>query len=86
MSERWNGTDERRASWIAPDIARELGGLQARMATLEDNSVEQRKCLASIKQTLDQAKGGWKLMIIVAGLAGSMGALLTKLVPFIPVR
>lgn len=37
------------------------------------------KCLLA---KMNQAKGGWMTLIAVAGIAGSMGALVSKLIPF----
>lgn len=36
-----------------------------------------------IRDTLLQARGGWKTLMLVAGLASTVGALLTKFVPFL---
>jgi len=36
----------------------------------------------TIRDTLSQAKGGWKTLLLVAGAAGSVGAFLGKFAPF----
>lgn len=42
--------------------------------------------LRIIRDTLLQAKGGWKTLMLVAGLASTVGALLTKFLPFMLVK
>lgn len=39
-----------------------------------------------IRDTLIQAKGGWKTLMLVAGIASTVGALLTKILPFLLVK
>lgn len=39
-----------------------------------------------ISVTLAQAKGGWTTLMLVAGVASSVGALLAKFVPFLTLR
>lgn len=39
-----------------------------------------------IRDTLTQAKGGWKTLLLVAGVAGSVGAFLMKVLPFVVVK
>ena len=34
--------------------------------------------LKAIRSTIDQAKGGWKTVVVAAGLAGTVGALIGK--------
>lgn len=36
-----------------------------------------------INQTLTEARGGWKTLMLVAGIASTLGALLSKLTPYI---
>lgn len=36
----------------------------------------------TIRDTLTEAKGGWKTLLLVAGFAGSVGAILGKFAPF----
>lgn len=39
--------------------------------------------LRCINDTLAQAKGGWKTLMIVAGLSSTVGALIAKVAPFV---
>lgn len=67
-------------------LARELGGLQARMKAVEDAYRGQSADIKTILTTLNEAKGGWKALMIVGGISGTIGALAAKLLPFIPVK
>lgn len=67
-------------------LARELGGLQARMKAVEDAYRSQSADIKAILTTLNEAKGGWKALMIVGGISGAVGALAAKLLPFIPMK
>lgn len=71
---------------IHQDIGRLEGQMAAVMAQLALNSGELKK----IQATLSEAKGGWKTVMLIAGVAGSVGAILgpfvTKILPFTPFR
>ena len=64
------------------DTQRELGSLEAKVTNLEGDVSEMKSDLRDIRDTLAQAKGGWKTLLLVAGVAGVAGAVLTKLVAF----
>lgn len=42
--------------------------------------------LRIIRDTLLQARGGWKTLMLVAGLASTVGAVLAKILPFLTIR
>jgi len=58
----------------------ELGELQAEVRNVKEAVGEMRKDIKGILDTLAQARGGWKTLLLVAGIAGVAGAVLTKLV------
>jgi hypothetical protein len=69
----------------------ERGDLQTerRIATVEQqvkdiraDVCEMKTDIRVIRDTLAQAKGGWKTVLLVAGAAGAVGTLLGKLLPF----
>jgi chromosome condensin MukBEF ATPase and DNA-binding subunit MukB len=43
---------------------------------------EVRQDTKEIKETLTQAKGGWKTLLLVAGISSTVGAFITKLAPW----
>lgn len=62
-----------------PEVHRDLGRHDAMIA-------EHDKRLASIETKVDmmlgilqQAKGGWKTLVLVAGISGTMGAFMVKI-------
>ncbi len=62
---------------------REMGELVARVQALEDDMKEFGQDVKAIRSILDQAKGGWRMMITVAGLSGAVGAMAVKALPWI---
>ncbi len=60
----------------------ELGELQAEVRNVKEAVGEMRKDIKGILDTLAQARGGWKTLLLVAGVAGVMGAAVSKLVAF----
>ena len=61
---------------------REVGTLQAEVTHLKDDVSEMRADIRGIRDILSQAKGGWKTLLLVAGIAGVMGAVVSKLAAF----
>ena len=60
----------------------ELGELQAEVRNVKEDVTEMKSDLRDIRDILAQAKGGWKTLVLVAGIAGVMGAAATKLMAF----
>jgi hypothetical protein len=46
---------------------------------------EMRGDLKEIKTTLTEARGGWKTLMLVAGISSTMGALFIKVMPWLTV-
>lgn len=57
--------------------ADKLDALEARCAKMEIK-------LDSIIKTLNEARGGWRMLIIIAAIAGTSGAVLTKASAWLP--
>lgn len=57
---------------------REIGRLQADVQTLKDDVHELRGDMKYVRATLSEAKGGWKTVILVAGIAATIGGVVTK--------
>lgn len=60
-----------------------IGQLQADSARQGKDIDEMKVDLKEIKDILSQAKGGWKTLMLVAGISGSVGALVGKVFPWI---
>ena len=74
---------------MTAEIQRDLGKHDAQIEALENDIREikedQRRIfekLDSINQTLSEAKGGWKLFMIVGGASAAFGAFLVKVSTF----
>lgn len=78
---------------MSDDTERTLGRLLSSMeqfqARLSDHVAEDNLRMAridvkleAINETLAQAKGGWKTLVMVAGVAGTLGAIGSKLIAF----
>lgn len=44
---------------------------------------EVKSDLKAIRETLSQAKGGWKTLMLVAGISSTIGAFIAKLAPWL---
>lgn len=57
---------------------REIGRLIAKVDHLEADVASMRKQVADMHDVLMQAKGSWRALVLVAGMAAALGAMLTK--------
>ena len=62
-------------------IEREIGNLEARMQTVEQELQAIRSDVREIRDALVGAKGGWRTLTIVIGLATTFGAVLGRFMP-----
>lgn len=60
-------------------IQRDIGRLEGRVNALEAELREIKTDVKAILALVNQAKGGWKTLVIVGAVAGADGALVTKL-------
>lgn len=68
------------------ELQRDIGRMEGRLEGVErelhaakEAQQEMAGELRHIASLLDQAKGGWKTVVLVAGVAGTVGAVITKL-------
>lgn len=60
-------------------LERDMGRLEARV---DRGEIDLREIKADVKAILglvNQARGGWKMLVVVGAVAGAVGALVTKL-------
>lgn len=67
---------------MSDELQREVGRHDAQIEGLENRLGKVEAKLDSVLSILNQAKGGWKTLLMVAGVAGSVGALVGKFFPF----
>jgi hypothetical protein len=65
------------------DLERELGGLQVRMATVEEELSAIRSDVREIRDALVRARGGWMALGLVFAAAASLGAGVERLMHLI---
>lgn len=65
------------------EYEREIGEMTARIAGLEATVSEMRGDLKIVRDTLNEARGSWRTLLAVAGFSSALGAILTKMIPFI---
>ena len=70
----------------APNNDREIGELSARITALEDDVKEARADIKRLLEFTQQARGSWKTLMAVAGASASVGAVVSKVLPFIPFK
>jgi hypothetical protein len=61
-----------------------LARLEVQMETVEKSVEKIGTNVEAIRDTLSEAKGGWKTLLLVGGAAGALGAFAAKFLPFIP--
>jgi chromosome condensin MukBEF ATPase and DNA-binding subunit MukB len=64
-------------------LEHEVGGLQARMDTVETELQGMRADVREIRDALVTARGSWKAICLVVGLSVSLGAAIGKLFPLL---
>ena len=65
---------------------RELGEVQIRLAHLESSMKDAITKLDAIQGDMDTAKGGWRAIMLISGISATLGALLSKYVPFLMMK
>ena len=64
-------------------LERDVGALEARMETVEQEIHAMRKDVREIRDALVTARGGWKTLTLVIGFSVSLGALLSRVFPLL---
>jgi len=75
---------------MSTEIHRDLGKHDAQIESLNqqvnrmhDDMQQMMSQLASIQQTLSEAKGGWKTLMWVGGLSAALGGVLVKVMTWL---
>tara|TARA_R100001086_G_scaffold152906_1_gene81401 strand:- start:54 stop:266 length:213 start_codon:yes stop_codon:yes gene_type:complete len=66
---------------MAETTDKDIGRLEGRMSSVERDLSTMKTDLRCILKTLNEARGGWKTLLLAAGVAGTIGALASKLFP-----
>lgn len=65
------------------DFDRELGSIDARLNHLEESMRQAANDIRSMRETMDQARGGWRATAFVISVSTAVGALLAKVMPLL---
>ena len=68
---------------LAPQAA-DIAHLQDDMDKLVASMAVMQKTLSDIDKTLSEAKGGWKMLMLLGGAGGVLGAALTQVIHSLP--
>jgi hypothetical protein len=68
---------------MSDDTERAIGALQAEVGNLKFQVSALNTKVDELLEVIHQAKGGWKTIMLVAGVAGSAGAVIGKFASFI---
>ncbi len=60
-------------------LAQQVGENLGRLKAVETALKEQGRDIKAILKTLNQARGGWKTLLLVAGISGVFGAAAVKI-------
>jgi hypothetical protein len=73
---------------MTEDVQRTLGEHAAHITNLRTDMQEIKTDVRAIRDLLSEAKGGWKTLMLIGGVAGVLGAATSKLLhwlmPFLP--
>jgi prefoldin subunit 5 len=64
--------------------AADIRHLQDDMDKLVESMAAMNKTLTDINNTLSEAKGGWKVLMMIGGAGGALGAVITQLIHSLP--
>ena len=82
MADDRSGVDRRQELDMVRDIATHSSDIRHIQDDM-DKMLEQMKVmqatLSAINTTLSEAKGGWKMLLLIGGASGAIGATLVKL-------
>lgn len=71
---------------MTDDVQRDLGRMEAQITTLISQVSALNVKVAAIDKTLSEARGGWRMLLLIGGIAGTVGGLLAKYLPFVSAR
>ena len=64
-------------------VQRDLGRFEAQIAALAKEVSEQGAKLDSVIKTLSEARGGWRVLMLVGGASAAAGGMIVKFLPFL---
>jgi hypothetical protein len=65
------------------NLHRDMGDLRARMLAVEGDLRELKTDVREIRDTLATFRGGWRALALIVAASASLGAVVSKIAPFI---
>lgn len=65
-----------------PQLHRDLGRVEGRLGKVESDVDDVKRMVAEMHQTITEAKGGWKTLLMVGGVSAAIASGLTKFLSF----
>jgi hypothetical protein len=87
MEDQRSGSDRRQEVIVARELAThasDIEHLKSDMDTMVNSMKDMNITLISINTTLSEAKGGWRMLMLVGGAGGAIGAALTQMSQWFP--
>ncbi len=66
-----------------PDVNRDIGRHDAEIGQLKDDMRTMKDDVHEIKMMMSEAKGGWKVILLISGISATLGAMLSKMIPWL---
>ena len=71
---------------MPPIDPRDFGKLEAEVQTMQGQIKDMASDLKAMRTMMDNAHGGWRVIVIVAGFTSAATALVIKILPFWPFK
>ena len=71
---------------MAPIDPRDFGRLEAEVLSLQKQVEAMAEDMKAVRSLLDHTKGGWQVIVAVAGLTSAITVLAIKILPLWPFR
>lgn len=65
------------------ELYNRLAKVEAKADSMERDMKEMRGDVKTLLALVNQTKGGWKVILLIGGISGAVGALLGKFLPFL---
>ena len=64
----------------------EIGILQTQMAELRTGQAAMVQQLKEIQATLSEARGGWRMLMLLGGVGAAFGSVVTYFIQYFPIK
>lgn len=68
---------------MTAEVQRDLGRMEGEMSSIKRDMAELKKDVKAIRETLSEAKGGWRVMLMISGISATVGGLVAKFLPWL---